>query len=91
MPLAALSELPHYVNNSRSMPMEQNPVECLSGNTYAERPIALWWEGERLIITEIEARWRLPGGRRFRVQTENGLAFELYYADEQDAWQVSLL
>ncbi len=71
--------------------MEHNPVECLSGFTYAERPIALWWEGERLEIVEIEARWRIPGGRRFRVLAENGQIFELRYVELQDGWQVSLL
>ena len=71
--------------------MEHKPVECLSGHTYAERPISLWWEGERLNIVEIVARWRIPGGRRFRVQAENDLFFELCYSKQQDEWQVSLL
>jgi len=71
--------------------MEHNPVECLSGHTYAERPIALWWEGERLNIVEIVARWRIPGGRRFKVQAENDQFFELCYSEQQDEWQVSYL
>jgi len=71
--------------------MEHYPVECLSGHTYAERPIALWSEGERLIIVEIVAQWRIPGGRRFRVQAENDQFFELCYSEQQDEWQVSLL
>ena len=71
--------------------MEHYPVECLSGHTYAERPIALWWEGERLTIVEIIAQWRIPGGRRFRVQAENDQSFELCYSEQQDEWQVSLL
>ena len=91
MPLAALSELSDYVNNTGPMLMEHNPVECLSGHTYAERPIALWWEGERLNIIEIVIRWRIPGGRRFRVQAENDRFFELRYCEQQDEWQVSLL
>ncbi|MEE9513048.1 MAG: hypothetical protein V3V46_03135 [Anaerolineales bacterium] len=91
MPLAALSELSDYVNNTGPLLMEHNSVECLSSHTYAERPIALWWEGERLNIVEIVARWRIPGGRRFRVQAENNQVFELCYIELQDEWQVSLL
>ena len=91
MPLAALSELSDDVNNTGLILMEHNPVECLSGHTYAERPIALWWEGERLNIVEIVARWRIPDGRRFRVQAENDQIFELCYSEQQDEWQVSLL
>lgn len=71
--------------------MDHKPVECLSGYTYPERPIALWWEGERLNIVEITARWRFADGRRFRVQTEDGQYFELCYFEQQDEWQVSLL
>jgi len=91
VPLAALSEVSDYVNNTGPIAMEHNPVECLSGYTYAERPIALWWEGERLNIVEIEERWRMPGGRRFRVLAENDQIFELCYVERQDEWQVSLL
>lgn len=91
MPLVAQSELSDDVNNTGPMPIEHNPVECLSGHTYAERPIALWWDGERLNIVEIEARWRIPGGRRFRVQAENSQFFDLCYVELQDEWQVSLL
>lgn len=91
MPLAALSELSDDVNNTGLILMEHNPVECLSSHTYAERPIALWWEGKRLNIVEIVARWRIPSGRRFRVQAENDQIFELFYSEQQDDWQVSLL
>jgi hypothetical protein len=70
--------------------METQAVECHSGYTYAERPIALHWEGERLPIVEIEARWRVPGGRRFRVRTEDGRVFELSYAELHDEWQIHM-
>ena len=91
MPLATLSELSDDTHNTGPILMEHNPVECLSGHTYAERPIALWWEGERLNIVEIVARWRIPGGYRFRVQAEDDQIFELCYSELQDEWQVSLL
>lgn len=68
--------------------MSPELVECHSGYTYAERPIALHWQGERLLVQEIEARWRIPGGPCFRVRTEDGRAFELFYGELYDEWRV---
>ena len=69
--------------------MSPEQVECHSGTTYGERPIALYWEGEKLLIIEIEARWRLPDGRRFRVRVEDERIFELYYTEQADEWRIS--
>jgi hypothetical protein len=63
-------------------------VECLSSTTYAERPIALLWQGARLEIAAIEAAWRIPGGRRFRVRTADGRVFELFYGELYDEWRI---
>jgi hypothetical protein len=64
-------------------------VECHSGYTYGERPVALRWQGERLIIQAIEARWRTPDGPSFRVRTEDGRSFELSYRTLPEEWQVT--
>ena len=64
-------------------------VECHSGYEYAERPIALRWEGQRLQIEKVEAEWRIPGGKRFRVRTRDGRAFELFYGELYDEWRVN--
>jgi hypothetical protein len=64
------------------------PVECHSGYTYAERPTALRWAGERLPIQAVEESWRVPGGRRFRVRTEDGRVFELFYGELYDEWRI---
>jgi hypothetical protein len=69
------------------MPHER--VECHSGYTYGERPVALYWEGERLLIVEIQARWRLPDGRKFRVRVEDDRIFDLYYIEQDDEWRIS--
>jgi hypothetical protein len=69
--------------------MSPERVECHSGHTYGERPIAFYWEGERLLIVEIEARWRLPDGRKFRVRVEDDRTFELYYVEQVDEWRIS--
>ncbi len=66
-------------------------VECYSGSEYAERPVALRWEGQRLAVEEVEERWRIPGGKCFRVRAEDGRRFELFYGELFDEWRVNLL
>jgi hypothetical protein len=68
--------------------MSPEQVECHSGTTYGERPVALYWEGERLLIVEIEARWRFPDGRRFRVRVEDDRIFMLYYIEQAEEWRI---
>ncbi len=63
-------------------------VECRSDSDYAGRPLALTWEGYRLEIAEILARWRGPAEQGFRVKTTDGQAFELTYRELPDEWQV---
>ncbi len=63
-------------------------VECHPGSVYAERPVALHWQGQRLEIEEIESNWRDPRGRAFRVRTRQGRRFELHYDELKDQWQV---
>ena len=63
-------------------------VECHSGYTYAQRPKAFEWQEERLEVHIIRATWLLPEGRRFRVHTEDGRAFDLTYLEEEDTWTV---
>ncbi len=66
-------------------------VECHSGYEYAERPTALWWEGERLEVAMVEATWRISGGKKFRVRTVDGRVFELLYVELYDEWRVHAL
>ncbi len=63
-------------------------VECHSGFAYAERPVAFWWEGQRLEVKNVMEAQRIPEGRRFRVTTESGQQFELLYNESQDEWQI---
>jgi hypothetical protein len=66
-------------------------VECHSGFAYAERPVALTWDNQRLEIDEILATWRTPGERRFRVRTRDRQTFELAYRESDDDWKITLL
>lgn len=64
-------------------------VECHSGYEYGERPTALTWQGQRLEISEILERWRIPGARCFRVQTIDNQIFELFYGELYDEWRIN--
>jgi len=72
-------------------PTDDGGVECYSGVEYAERPVAFEWEGRRLEVESIEARWRAPGSKRFRVRTTDGQRFELIYQSHIDEWGIHLL
>jgi hypothetical protein len=61
----------------------------LFGGEYAERPRALDWEGRQLEIAEIEDRWLTPAGKGFRVRTEDGQVFEVFYDRAMDAWSIA--
>ena len=63
-------------------------VECHSGFAYAERPVALTWEGRRLEIEAILAAWRTPAGRVFHVRTTDQRRFELAWDEAADRWQI---
>ncbi|MFP3853302.1 MAG: hypothetical protein ACLFWD_03300 [Anaerolineales bacterium] len=63
-------------------------VECHSGFTYAERPTRLFWQGEWLTIEDIQKQWRIPGGKKFQVITEDQRTFELFYGELYDEWRI---
>lgn len=65
----------------------QVKVECYAGSSYPQRPRAVEWQGERLIVDRIEAQWRQPEGFGFRVSTTDGQVLELFYFAAQDVWQ----
>ncbi len=63
-------------------------VECRSDTEYAERPIALHWQGQRLEIAAILSRWRTPAGKGFRVRTADEQIFDLNYDETTTDWQI---
>ena len=63
-------------------------VECHSGFTYADRPVALTWEGMRLEISQILAEWITPEEKHFRVRTSDSRVFELAYSQTAREWQI---
>lgn len=63
-------------------------VECRSDSEYAERPLALTWNGQRFEIAEILASWRGPNEKGFRIKTADGQAFDVAYREIPDEWHV---
>ena len=61
-------------------------VECYSGARFAERPVALAWNGERLSVESIERAWQTPDSLAFTVRAAGGLRFELTYLPASDQW-----
>jgi hypothetical protein len=66
-------------------------VECRSDHTYAQRPVAVHWEGRRLMVTDLLAEWRTPAGKHFRARAADGAIFELTYVEALDEWQVRFI
>jgi hypothetical protein len=66
-------------------------VKCHSGSEYAERPLALTWQGCRLEVAEILARWRAPHEKAFRIKTTDGRAFDLTYREISEEWHIQPL
>jgi hypothetical protein len=63
-------------------------VECHSGYAYAERPVKFYWQGEYLEVKSIEASWRTPAERFFRVRSQDERIFELNYNEIEDEWKI---
>jgi hypothetical protein len=68
--------------------MIDSPVFCRSDSSYAERPVGLIWEGQRLDIQAVLDRWRTPEGKWFRVMTDDNQIFELFYHERWNEWSI---
>lgn len=64
-------------------------VECYSGATYAERPVAVHWQGQRLVVEQVLRSWRTPQGPGFDVVVADGRKFHLSYDEPSDTWHVT--
>ena len=63
-------------------------VECHSGYIYAERPLAVTMDKQRLMITRIIRESKTQVGQAFEVQMENGRELELVYDENNDEWKL---
>ena len=63
-------------------------VECRSDWSYAQRPLAFQWEGQRRQVAAILAEQRTPEGLRFLVRSAEDELFELIYHQNLDHWTI---
>ena len=63
-------------------------VECHSGYTYADRPRAFKWEGERVVVEIVESEWQTPKYKHFIVRSEQNQLYELIYDFASQTWQI---
>jgi hypothetical protein len=61
-------------------------VACYSGYAYAERPIAMFWCGNRYPISRCLRSQFTPNGKSFEVILDNGWQIRLEYLNRQDLW-----
>ena len=80
--------MPVTPQETKPLPKTDSVVECHSGHTYAQRPTVFWWEAERFEVASIDAEWRSPVGKHFRVTTKYETIFELTYHEASDSWQI---
>jgi hypothetical protein len=64
-------------------------VECYSGYQYPQRPLAFHWQENRLEVERVIVDWRTEDGKQFRVRTQDGQLFDLFYRELYDEWQIS--
>jgi len=62
-------------------------VECHSGYTYPERPVAVQFNDERSDILEVISEWRTPRGKHFLVRLSDKREIELVFDEESNDWQ----
>jgi hypothetical protein len=63
-------------------------VECYSGTEYAQRPVRFFWQGEWQPVGRVRAERRIPGGKQFEVEEEDGGILLLTYTEAGDLWTI---
>jgi hypothetical protein len=61
-------------------------VECHSGVSYADRPVAVIYKEDRQFVARLISEERTPTGKRFHVILENKQEVELSYNESEDVW-----
>jgi len=63
-------------------------IECYSGATYAERPVAVHWQGQRLAVEQVLRSWRTPAGPGFEVTVAGQGRFRLQLNEATGTWDM---
>jgi hypothetical protein len=71
--------------------MTGDRVECRSDHDYAGRPLAFYWQDQRLEVADVLVQYRNPNGISYQVQTHGFGIFKLDYDLHTDEWSVQPL
>jgi hypothetical protein len=71
--------------------MKADRVECRSDYDYIGRPLAFYWQGQRLEVAKVMDQTRTPSHYRFHVQTQENDSFKLEYDIKTECWSVHKL
>jgi hypothetical protein len=71
--------------------MSGDRVECRSDHDYTGRPLAFYWQDQRLEVAEVLVQYRTPQGLTYQVQTDGSGIFKLDYDTNADEWSVQPL
>jgi len=61
-------------------------VDAYAGAQYPERPAWIERDGRRQAVAEVLGQWREEERVGFRVRTDNGEIWLLYYVPDLDLW-----
>jgi len=64
-------------------------VECQSGYSHCDHPTAIIWEGKRLAVKNIEAEWREPDIKYYRILTEDCIRLEIQFNENENIWRIT--
>lgn len=71
--------------------MTADRVECRSDHDYNGRPLAFYWQDQRLEVSEVLVQYHTPLGYSYQVQTGGFGIFRLDYDTHTDEWSVQPL
>jgi hypothetical protein len=69
-------------------PWIRTKVRCLAGSRANERPISFLLDETEIQVRSVLESWREPDYLYFKVETEDGRAYELRHHEYQDHWEV---
>ncbi|MCP4168974.1 MAG: hypothetical protein GY759_24195 [Chloroflexi bacterium] len=64
-------------------------VEAYAGASYPERPLAVWWHNQRLVVKQVVRSWRTPEELHFLVEIETLGRAQLTYFHQTDSWTLT--
>jgi hypothetical protein len=71
--------------------MTADRVEVRSDHDYTGRPLAFYWQEQRLEVSQVLVEYRTPQGYSYQVQTASSGIFRLDYDTNTQEWTVQPL